>query len=120
MTTDTPALDPLALLRELEDVKAERDALHQTLTSIDRLKVDWTPTDGLVEIKNEIFMLYIWAWGEFFKEHKGVNFVTSECRHPELGNLEITVRKANGKTPAERIAELESEIAAMRTKYEPH
>jgi hypothetical protein len=50
----------------------------------------------------------------WFQAAGGINFVTATVQHPELGPLEVTVRRTRGKTPSEIIAELKQELEDLK------
>jgi hypothetical protein len=39
------------------------------------------------------------------KEHGAKNFITMEVKHPDVGWLELTIQKRNGKSPAQKLHE---------------
>lgn len=49
----------------------------------------------------------------------GRNFFTFDYNVPEFGQINVTIQKPDQKTPAQRIAELEDEISALKSESAP-
>ncbi|QVJ82414.1 hypothetical protein JK004_57 [Cronobacter phage JK004] len=49
----------------------------------------------------------------------GRNFFTFDYDVPEFGRINVTIQKPDQKTPAQRIAELEDEISALKSESAP-
>lgn len=44
---------------------------------------------------------------------EAANYLTFSVEHPEVGRYAVTIQRCDGKTPAERIAELEQRLAEV-------
>lgn len=79
-----------------------------------------TERDGLrILAEHPMFRQMVIEMGDFFRAQKGVSFVTMTMTHPELGNMELTVQRCAGKTPAElRTEDLarEAKLRALATR----
>lgn len=82
------------------------------------LGMEWDPKEGL-EVKVEHWAarhLAVSLW-DTFKKCGGENYVTMTLQGGSEGPIEVTIRPhwTSKKTPAMRIAELEEEVASLRT-----
>ena len=71
-----------------------------------------------VRMKHPGFVAFIDDVARFFRDSAGIDYVTFDGLHPDLGCLSITIQRLESQvTPATKIAELTAALESMRTLY---
>jgi hypothetical protein len=77
------------------------------------------PFEASATFQGEGVKMFAAHMAEWFRENRGDNFVTIDMSDPTSGErFELTMRRANGKTPAQSLADLRREIEDLRGVYE--
>lgn len=71
------------------------------------------------EMRHPLAAIIIESFAEMLDVKGAINFVTFELYSPRHGRIEVTVRRANGKTPAVVMAELKAKIAELEAHKTP-
>lgn len=113
---DASAYD--ALLAERDALKAECREAKDAFARVN--SIDWSAGNPIdVSFKGEGVKLFAASMCDWFRENGGENYVSARCVDPRDGvGYEITMRRLDGKLPAEVVAELRAELAALKEKAE--
>lgn len=89
--------------------------IEPRLTSLEVKAREGEPMEINAEFAGELMKRWAAGMAEWFRKEGGRNFITVEMLDPTSGErFEITMRKAHGTTPAQRLRELEAEIARLK------
>lgn len=78
-----------------------------------RFRLEADETGQAIEIDHWAVRLMADSFAETLGD--APNFLTGFVRHKDVGDIEFTLRRANGKTPAQKIAELEEKIKQLES-----
>jgi len=78
------------------------------------MQIDFVTGKASMVVEHEYVVYFAEEMAKYFKNAKGVNYVSVQCWHKGTGPLEIIVQRSEGKTPAQINLELKEEIARLR------
>lgn len=101
---------------KLEEAIENQHRVHAGIMSECRaIDAGGKPGEFTIALKAPILPMIVAALEEHFIEHPGAeNFLTWCVRGHRVGKFELTLRKVDGKTPAESIGELKEEIEKLK------
>lgn len=72
--------------------------------------------DGLLQMQldHPVVMYIAKEAAHLLKQYGGQNYLSMQLHSDELGDIELIVRYVDGKTPAQRVIELEKELEQLR------
>ena len=81
---------------------------------VSEMQVDFVTGKASMVVDHEYVVYFAEEMAKYFKNAKGVNYVSVQCWHKGTGPLEIIVQRSEGKTPAQINLELKREIEILK------
>lgn len=104
-----------AAIRRARFAETARDALAAIL---ERGDASILVKAGGVSTRHWTMGVLAWMFGDVLRETGAENYLVMDVNPPDGPRLQVTIQVARGTTPAEKIAALEAEVAALKSQLE--